>query len=164
LGELKDHRIKDPPDKNYAQSVIKSVVNYTGNLHRETVREPGDGKPSFWVTMGLLIKEQRTGSARVFWNRGALYERLFPDSWPSERKLCGNDVIVGSMEKSSDFPTLSTMTWMPLRGIHIPTKLATIFFIRPSRSNPGHLTKERNEGINDAKQKVLNSTSTLPSN
>ena len=31
----------------------------------------------------------------------------------------------GSMEKSHDFATLPTMTWIPLCGIHIPTKPAT---------------------------------------
>jgi hypothetical protein len=45
------------------------------------------------------------------------------------KDLCGNDGIVESMEKSSDFPTLLTMPWIPLRGTHIPTKTAVTFCI-----------------------------------
>jgi len=41
-----------------------------------------------------------------------------------QKKLCGNDVIVESMEKSYDFTTLPTMTWKSLRLSHIPTKPA----------------------------------------
>ena len=48
----------------------------------------------------------------------------------SELGLRGNDAIVESMEKSCDFPTLPTMAWIPLRGIHIPTKPTAIFFDR----------------------------------
>jgi len=31
-----------------------------------------------------------------------------------------------SMQRTCDFAILPTMTWMPLRGIHIPTKPTTI--------------------------------------
>ena len=49
----------------------------------------------------------------------------FP-SRTSQKKVPGNDAIVESMEKSCDFPTLPTMAWIPLRGIHIPTKPTAI--------------------------------------
>jgi hypothetical protein len=68
--------------------------------------------------------------------RPALY--LPPDirgfgSGFSEQGLRGNDAIVESMEKSYDFPTLPTMAWIPLRGIHIPTKPTAILFDREKR-------------------------------
>jgi hypothetical protein len=44
-----------------------------------------------------------------------------------QKRLCGNDGIVESMEKSSDFPTLPTMPWKSLRLSHIPTKSAVTF-------------------------------------
>jgi len=44
-----------------------------------------------------------------------------------QKKLCGNAVIVESMEKSYDFTTLPTMTWKSLRLSHIPTKPTSNF-------------------------------------
>jgi hypothetical protein len=47
-----------------------------------------------------------------------------------QKTLCGNDGIVESVEKPSDFPTLPTMPWIPLRGTHIPTKSTVTFGYR----------------------------------
>ena len=55
--------------------------------------------------------------------------RAFGSGFP-EQGLRGNDAIVESMEKSCDFPTLPTMAWIPLRGIHIPTKPTAILLDR----------------------------------
>ena len=57
-----------------------------------------------------------------------------------EQGLRGNDAIVESMEKSYDFPTLPTMAWIPLRGIHIPTKPAAVLFYREKQK-----TKKQNQ-------------------
>jgi hypothetical protein len=68
--------------------------------------------------------------------------RSDPEKWvPSnigfgsicEIAYSGNDAIVESVEKSYDFPTLPTMAWMPLRGIHIPTKPTAILLDREKR-------------------------------
>jgi hypothetical protein len=62
--------------------------------------------------------------------------------WISPQMLCGNAAMVDSMEKSHDFPTLPTMTWIPLRGTHIPTKPATIIFLSVKNQNRGTLQKD----------------------
>ena len=68
-----------------------------------------------------------------------------------------------SMEKSYDFPTLPTMAWIPLRGIHIPTKPAVIFFIiKNKRLKPVFTFESMTQRIDDAKQNVLNITSRMP--
>jgi len=52
----------------------------------------------------------------------------------SEQELRGNDAIVESMEMSCDFPALPTMAWIPLRGIHIPTKPTAALFHRENEN------------------------------
>jgi len=56
-----------------------------------------------------------------------------------KKKLCGNAVIVESMEKSHDFPTLPTMTWKSLRLSHIPTKTTTVFIYLLKTQKPKNL-------------------------
>jgi hypothetical protein len=56
-----------------------------------------------------------------------------------EKRLCGNDGIVETVEKSSDFPTLPTMPWKSLRLSHIPTKSAVTSldrFLKSKSKNP----------------------------
>ncbi len=57
--------------------------------------------------------------------------------------LRGNDAIVESMEKSYDFATLPTMAWIPLRGIHIPTKPTAALLHREVRKAKTTKSTER---------------------
>ena len=89
--------------------------------------------------------------------RGGPYGNFLPDSpseirgfesGSSEQRLRGNDAIVESMEKSYDFPTLPTMAWIPLRGIHIPTKPTSILLYHSQTSKTRNLKqKESTKGL-----------------